>query len=208
MKTIRRLFTGIGKKRAQEDGSTILAECSLSEPQPNRKMSEEELLEEMKKDEKLHNLIKQFSQYEFSHENITLYEQILNFKKSRNRDIALNICDNYLRNTSKLNLYLTQPVMQEIINKCQQDGDLSVYVFDKIEAAVAENIIDIISRFRKSNLYLQYIGVAENDIRRVDSMGSMTPRTPRTPRLSIFSNDGNMTPRTRTRSLLSFNRKQ
>ncbi|KAL0479485.1 hypothetical protein AKO1_007651 [Acrasis kona] len=143
--------------------------------------STEELLLELHKDENLHSYFQRFSKQEYSHENLQLYDEIYKFKTSSNKHSVANlICERYLSSNSKLQLYVQQNVIERIIEDCKQER-LKDDLFSVLEEAVSENLLDILTRFKKSSYYFEYLNGGDLRIDTSESPQKLQ-RPPTTPR--------------------------
>jgi hypothetical protein len=111
-------------------------------------------------DETLLDKFIQFTEYEWSSENVYFKLDVLEYQKKNNvaskKNLALQIRKTYLIvNVSPLELNVTGSTLNPTLQKMDEnifENDL----FDKLMKEVDTNLHDTLSRFEFSNIYLQW----------------------------------------------------
>eukprot|EP01080_Neovahlkampfia_damariscottae_P002590 gene2590-3551_t len=128
-------------------------------------------LDNLMKDEILIQKFIQFTELEWSSENIYFKIDVLEYEKKKDlksrRNVALQIKDNYLiRNVSPLEINVSGKVLYPALKQIDEQ-DFQSDLFDKITKEVEVNICDTISRFTISSAYSQYLKENEETINKM-----------------------------------------
>jgi len=112
--------------------------------------------------EHLLNLFKAFAVKEFSVENVLCYSDILLYKTSdpaMRREVAERIFDLYLSTSSVLEVNITQDIKFAIKEKLGDTAAviLDANLFDDCETVISSNLLDTLSRFRKTRNIEEYL---------------------------------------------------
>jgi hypothetical protein len=121
------------------------------------------------KDENLLEKFIEFSEFEWSSENIYFKIDVSEYKKKNDnkskKAIADQIKENYLiRNVSPLEINVTKKALNPTLIQIEQQS-ITIDMFDFIEREVDVNICDTLSRFIISSQYNQYLKENENPLK-------------------------------------------
>jgi hypothetical protein len=116
----------------------------------------------------LYQMFKDFAMKEFSVENLLCWKEICKYQGLKNASerrkvrLAKRIYDLYLDPASVMEVNIVQSMRDEVKQALEEHQKnkglaLSMTLFDKISAAVSNNLLDTYSRFHKSQAFKQYI---------------------------------------------------
>lgn len=103
----------------------------------------------------LHDSFKDFAKSEWSVENVLLFDDIINFEKSKSLDDANKIIANYLEKGAPLEVNVTRKEADEVIQKVK-DGEINSDLFSTIKQTTILNLGDTYARFIFSDEYLTW----------------------------------------------------
>jgi hypothetical protein len=145
-----------------------------------------ELLAGMSEDEDLRDMIKLFALQEHSHENVLLFDAIQKYKKcdpQQSKPVAIDIVRNYLLSTSQYEVNIGYKCSEEIDRILETENStqpLPPDVFKSVEDALLENMLDIMARFMRSSMYVDY--------KMLDSQKDQHLQSTARKRMSVFFN--------------------
>jgi hypothetical protein len=120
------------------------------------------------KDEILLDKFIQFTEYEWSSENVYFKLDVLEYQKKTDlvskRNLALQMKKNYLLvNVSPLELNVTRTTLNAVLRK-MEENEFEDDLFEKLVHEVDTNLYDTLSRFEFSNIYLLWMKSNETEL--------------------------------------------
>lgn len=109
-------------------------------------------LEKMIANESLYNLFLEFSQAEWSSENLLYYRAVIKFQKEPTIQEANRIYDNFLKLNSPCEINISRQICNEIKENIDQEK-IRPLLFEKSLNTVRTNLNDTYSRFLSSGKY-------------------------------------------------------
>jgi hypothetical protein len=112
----------------------------------------------------LYNLFKNFAMKEFSVENVLCWKAVTKYQRTRVDKLRYSrakfIYEMFLHESSMMEVNIIQSMKEEIRNALQTyetNGTISPNLFDRIATALASNLLDIYTRFFKSESFKNFL---------------------------------------------------